>query len=107
MGDSLNNYPLEYEEEAKKRPLARRKTKPKKKVTSPLVRKVIEMAKQAKASKYAPTRLEVAKTVTIAVLVTSVVAFVAGMQFQQGQEAEVRGAIEAATKTVQAEPAKK
>lgn len=43
--------------------------------------------------KYRPSRLEVAKTVAIAVLVTSIVAFSAGIRYANNQQNELRQAI--------------
>jgi hypothetical protein len=45
---------------------------------------------------YAPSRMEVAKTVVIAVLITAVVAFIVGVRYEQGQQAEIRRAVQAA-----------
>lgn len=59
------------------------------------------------SSKYAPSRVEVAKTVLIAVLITGVIAFVGGMQYAHGQQSEVKNAVNAAVHNVQAEQAKK
>lgn len=53
-------------------------------------------------TKYAPSRMEVAKTVVIAVLVTAVIAFIAGTSYQKGHQAEVQGAVHAALQNAQA-----
>ena len=92
----LEEYPLGYELPEDKRPPARRKTTPAKPTKNYTfkVRKVIEGMAKPK-TKYAPSRIEVAKTVMIAVLITAVITFVAGMQFQKSQEAEVRNAVQA------------
>lgn len=45
---------------------------------------------------YTPSRMEVAKTVIIAVLITAAISFIAGVNYQQGQEAEIRQAVQAA-----------
>lgn len=69
---------------------------PKKEVTEkvPKVRK-----------KYAPTRLEVFKTVTIAVLITAIIAFIAGMRFADSQQVTVMKTVDALTATEQADAA--
>lgn len=55
------------------------------------------MATEAKAKKqYQPTRLEVAKTVLIAVLVTTILAFLAGVHYANGQHGVTAQAISAA-----------
>ena len=43
--------------------------------------------------KYRPSRLEVAKTVTIAVLITAIVAFMAGVNYANNSQAELRQAV--------------
>lgn len=45
--------------------------------------------------KYQPTRVEVFKTVLIAVLITGMTAFVAGMQFQAKQQDAIQRAVSA------------
>lgn len=47
--------------------------------------------------KYAPTRLEVIKTVLIAVMFTAIIAFALGVAFQKNQNTEVQNAVSAAT----------
>lgn len=49
--------------------------------------------------KYAPTRVEVLKTVVIAMLITGVAAFIAGVHYADGQQAQVRQAVQAAAET--------
>lgn len=64
--------------------------------------------KEVKASrKYAPSRLEVFKTVLIAVMITSIVAFIGGMQFQAKQQARIEQAVQALTPSAEATPVKK
>lgn len=66
--------------------------------------KVNKMTKTTKtetpAKVYAPSRMEVAKTVIIFIMFTAVVAFMAGMQFQKNQNAEIDRAVKSAQVTV-------
>lgn len=65
-------------------------------------------ASEPKSSKkYAKTRGEHFKDIVIAILITSIIAFVGGMQFAEGNQAEIDRAVKAAQPTVQAEPVKK
>lgn len=58
--------------------------------------------KTSKKSKYAPTRTEVIKTVIIAVLVTAILAFTAGIAYANKQHSE----IEAVKSAINVEPSK-
>lgn len=79
------------------------------------VGKGIKMSKQNKSTEpnkpakkaYTPTRMEVVKTVIIAVLITAVVAFICGMNFQKSHDMEVKNAVSQATATAQAANVKK
>lgn len=57
--------------------------------------------------KYAKTRGEHFKDIVIAILITSIIAFVGGMQFAKGNQAEIDRAVKAAQPTAQAESVKK
>ncbi len=59
--------------------------------------KTIKAEAPAKATKrYAPSRMEVFKTVLIAVLVTAIVAFGVGVKYANNQHAQVEQAVKAA-----------
>lgn len=51
-----------------------------------------------------PTKntVETVKTVTIAVLVTAIIAFIGGMKFQAREHAQVQGAVNSAVATLEA-----
>lgn len=46
-----------------------------------------------KRKKYAPTKWEVTKTVIIAVLITGIIAFVAGIRYANSQQAAIDSAV--------------
>lgn len=46
------------------------------------------------------TQIETIKTITIAILITGIVAFVAGMRYQASQDMQVKSAVQAATQEV-------
>lgn len=62
--------------------------------------KTIQTEAPKASKKYAKTRGEHAKDIIIAILVSSVIAFVGGMVFAGKQQAEVRNAVSAAQKVV-------
>lgn len=56
--------------------------------------------------KYNKTRAEHYKDITIFVLVTAIIAFIAGLQFADSNNAKVQAAVQAVTPVVSAEPSK-
>lgn len=72
-------------------------------------RRDIKMSKPNKEVKvYAPSRMEVAKTVIIWVLITTAAAFISGMQFQKSHQAEIDRAVQSVkSQTAVAEQPKK
>lgn len=56
---------------------------------------------------YAPSRLEVAKTVLIAMLITGLVAFIAGVSYANRQHESIQAKVDGAVQSAQATPIKK
>lgn len=84
---SLDSFALQYED---LNPKTRKGGKDSK------MSKSTNQAEPKTAKKYAKTRGEHAKDIIIAILVTSIVAFVGGMYFQGKQNSEVKNAVSAA-----------
>lgn len=62
--------------------------------------KTTQTAEPKTAKKYAKTKGEHAKDIVIAILVTSIIAFIGGMVFANKQQAEVKNAVSAAQQTI-------
>ena len=85
---SLDSFALQYEDLNPNTRKGGKDIKPMSKTT--------QTASEKPAKKYAKTRGEHAKDIIIAILVTSIVAFVGGMYFQGKQNSEVKNAVSAA-----------
>lgn len=64
-------------------------------------KKIQDVTPAKSKKKYAPTRLEVIKTVIIAVLITGIVAFIVGVHFANNQYVTVVKTVEAAASVEQ------
>lgn len=103
MGETLAEHKLQYEDLPRKNNYNKKTAKA---VGRTEMSKVPEAVKQAKS--YKKTRGEHFKDIVITVLVTSIVAFVAGSMFANKQQARIDRAVQAVTPTANAEaPVKK
>ena len=80
-------------------------TKNRKAVGRPKVKTMAKTTNEAQkpSKKYAKSRAEHYKDIAIAVLITGIVAFIAGAQFASSHQAEIDRAVQAVTPTAQAE----
>lgn len=97
MTDVLSGYSLYYEDLPKKKTNARKS------------RKDIKMSKEAtkQAKSYKKTRGEHIKDIVITILVTAVIAFIAGANYQNKQQAKIDTAVHHAVSNQSTAPAKK
>lgn len=97
MADVLDGYKLHYED----LPIT----------TNQLIRETLKMSKEVKQAKtqkvYSKTRAEHYKDIVIAVLITGIIAFIAGASMQSKQQTAVIDAVQALTPTVNAAEASK
>ena len=96
MADVLDGYSLKYEDMPKK----------KYNLINKGGSKMSKEVKQAKVSKYSKTRAEHYKDIVIAVLVTGIIAFLAGATMQSKQQTAVIDAVQALTPTASATESK-
>lgn len=97
MTDVLADYKLEYEDVPRKKYQIIKKGH----------NKMSKEVKQAKTRKvYQKTRGEHYKDIVITILVTGIVAFVAGASYQNGQNQALQSAIDAVAPAVEASPSK-
>ena len=94
---TLADYPLEFEDV----PQITRKGGKDSKMSKTTVTEAPKASK-----KYAKTRGEHAKDIVIAVLLTGILAFIAGVQFSSSNNARVDAAIEKLTPTAHAQTSK-
>ena len=93
--DSLDGHKLHYED------------MPAKKYKISKTQKGGKASKMTKEKQYNKTRGEHYKDIVITILVTAIVAFIAGVQYQSAQHEAVKSAVDAVAPSVKAEPAKK
>lgn len=106
MGNTLAEYPLKFEDIPQKQHKISKARKGGKDSKMSKTTKELPVAKFRKS--YSKTRGEHFKDIVITILVTAIVAFVAGSMFADKQQARIDQAVKAVTPTASAEvPVKK